>query len=507
MNKTYSNRASEHKQGTGGRVAILFLLFFIAIYQFCTAGFTAFVIICTLPAMALIAILAFKFRMLTFWTLFVVNYLVMFLNRYQYLPVPASLPNEMLEILLLAIAMIEAKDLHFNRLFNTMFAMLVVWCVFCTLEVLNDTCEMGVNVGTWYTGARLMAFQLMYAFLVCTIYISTPQKLRLFLRIWAVMSIFAAFWSWKQQKLGFSAAENSFLLYAARTHIVNGITRYFSVFSDAANFGCNMGASAVTFFIVAITTHLRRDKIFYLITALCCTWAMFSSGTRTAIFCMIAGFIVYIFLSKSFKIAIPVSVVFGLFIAFLAFTTIGNSNNQIRRMRSAFNRNDASAGARSINQESMKKYMSEAPWGIGIGNGYENIPANNKFRKLAITPPDSEYVFIWMHTGVVGITTFIITTIVMLFGACWIVFFKIKNKSLRGVGAGFCCAFVAIQLGGYGNQILMQFPNVLIFYGSLALVYVMPYIEKEWNEDETRLLTEQQERQQLKLEKKRASKV
>jgi hypothetical protein len=76
-----------------------------------------------------------------------------------------------------------------------------------------------------------------------------------------------------------------------------------------------------------------------------------------------------------------------------------------------------------------------------------------------------------------------------------------------GVGAGFCGAFAAVQLGGYGNQVLMQFPNCLLFYGGLAIVYVLPYIEPEWVEHEKKLLAEQEERKKLKLEKKLASRV
>ena len=139
--------------------------------------------------------------------------------------------------------------------------------------------------------------------------------------------------------------------------------------------------------------------------------------------------------------------------------------------------------------------------------GYENVPANNKYRKLATIPPDSEYVFIWIHTGVIGITIFLILTAVMFTGACWIVMFRLKSSSLRGLGAGFCCAFVSIQLGGYANQVLMQFPNCLIFYGGLTLVYVLPWIEKEWIDYESEMLSKQHEKERLKLEKKRASRV
>ena len=76
-----------------------------------------------------------------------------------------------------------------------------------------------------------------------------------------------------------------------------------------------------------------------------------------------------------------------------------------------------------------------------------------------------------------------------------------------GIGAGFCSAFAAIQLGGYANQVLMQFPNALIFYGGIALVYVLPYIEPAWVEMEEKRIAEQEERKRLKLEKKLASRV
>ena len=171
------------------------------------------------------------------------------------------------------------------------------------------------------------------------------------------------------------------------------------------------------------------------------------------------------------------------------------------------NKNDASASTRDVNKASIRKYIQDAPWGIGIGNGYDNVPANNKYRKLSTIPPDSEYVFIWVHTGIIGLVVFLITTMAMWLGACCIVFFRLKNRSLQGMGAALCCSFIAIQLGGYGNQILMQFPNVLIFYGGLSLVYIMPHIEAEYNIYEAKLIAEQEERKRIKLEKKRAARV
>ena len=214
-----------------------------------------------------------------------------------------------------------------------------------------------------------MALQLIWIFLVFTIYIASPKMLFTYLKIWALFSLFSAFWAWKQTTLGFTAAEKLWIETRGRsTHIINAgtLTRYFSTFSDAASYGCNAAGAAVSFIIIGITSRLNKDKIFYLLIAGAVIWGMFQSGTRTATFTLGAGLFVYVFLSKSFKIAIPFSIVFGIFAFILMFTTIGNGNQQIRRMRSAFNKDDASANVRDINKDAIRKYIKDAPWGIGI---------------------------------------------------------------------------------------------------------------------------------------------
>jgi hypothetical protein len=95
----------------------------------------------------------------------------------------------------------------------------------------------------------------------------------------------------------------------------------------------------------------------------------------------------------------------------------------------------------------------------------------------------------------------------MILGACVIVFFRLKNPSLRGIGAGFTCAMISQQVGGYGNMVLFQFPNCLVFYGGLTIVYILPFIEKEWIEWENKELAKIEEKKRLKLEKKSTARV
>lgn len=509
INKVYSNRISGYASENGGRVILLFLLFLLSLYSLKTSGINGMAMVTALPFTVLFVYLAFKYRMFTFWTLFIINYFVMFLNKERIMPLPASLPNELLEIILIAIAIIDLRESHFENLANLMLVGLLGWCGFCMIEVFNDTCGLGMNIGAWFTGIRLMAFQLLYASIVFALYITTPKRIYQLLFLWACCALFAVFWCWKQKNIGWTRAEYHWLFVQghARQHLVNGITRYFGTFTDAANFGIHMAAVSVGFFVIAITNRIKKHKLFFGIVGLLCTWAMFQSGTRTAIFCMIAGFIIFLVLSKSARIIVPVSIFFGLFVCMLMFTNIGQGNNQIRRMRSAFNPNDASANVRDINKAAISKYMQDAPWGIGIGIFEKDIPAWNKFKIVSQIPPDSEYVFIWVRTGWIGVTWFAICNIIMLLGACSIVFFRIKNRSLMGIGAAFCAGFTALHLGGYANQILMQFPNIVIFYGGLTLVYTLPKIEQEFETYEARQLAEQKEKERIRLEKKLAKRV
>ena len=494
----------KYTKENGGRALLLFLLFAVALYNLCTTGIATFAIVCMLPIMGVMVILAFKYKMYLFYLLMVVNYFLMYLNRCGMLFLPVSLHTELVEVMLIAVAVIDSKEFKFHYMGNVMLFALFLWVGFCCIEFFNDICSLGMHFMIWFTGIRLMAFQLLYAFIVFCLYVSNPRQVNRFIVLFAALTLFSAYWAWKQKTFGFNTYENRFLVVARRTHFVNGIIRYFSIFSDAANYGVNMACSAVAFVVLTITSRVRWMKLLFLATALASVWAMFISGTRTAIFCFIAGLGVYLVLSKSIRIFVPFALLFGAFVFFLVFTDIGQGNPQIRRMRTAFDSNDASKNVRDINKIALARYMKDAPWGVGIGVEAADVPPYHKLKLMMHIPPDSEYVYIWVRTGVIGITTFVATTLMMFIGACWIVFFRLKSPSLRGVGGAFTCAFLSLHLGGYANQVLMQFPNVLLFYGGLTVVYVLPRIEAEWNEWEEKELAREKQGKLFKLTTKRA---
>ena len=208
MSSVNSYKISEHIDESGGRVILLILLFSLAIYGFINAGFQTFTIICLSPLLVLAVYALFKWRMSAFWALIVINYLVQFKESPLPSAIPMSMWNEMLEIILLAIAIIDIRETtQFGRCANLMLFALCIWCGFCTMQVLNDTCDMGLDFGSWYTGARLMAFQILYAFIIFSIYISSPQIILKYLYLWALLSLFSVFWTYKQKNIGLTPTE------------------------------------------------------------------------------------------------------------------------------------------------------------------------------------------------------------------------------------------------------------------------------------------------------------
>ena len=170
----------------------------------------------------------------------------------------------------------------------------------------------------------------------------------------------------------------------------------------------------------------------------------------------------------------------------MKYTTIGDSNRLIRRMRTVFDTEDASLNVRFENQKALKAYMSEIPFGIGLGVDAEEVPPQNKYRFVATCPPDSELVYIWIHLGQVGLTVYLILQVLMYICACCILVFRVRNPEIRGPLTGMLCGTAGMLVASYANQIYFQFPNGPLIYTCLTLVFLAPYFDKQYSEEHGR---------------------
>lgn len=430
-----------------------------------------------------------------FAIVFILNYIIMGLGRYYTLPLPVSVTMELSFILLIVVMAADKKILKsdWSRLSNPCLFIYAVWLAYCTFQIVNSTCN-NADIGAWFKDYRNVAILMLYPMIIMPVMFRDKKGMKFFIFLWGVMTLLATAKGYYQKNRGFDPYEMTWLLtYGRRTHfIITGI-RYFSFFTDAANYGCNMAATMVSFGILAFSTKKLKEKLFYLLVMVGAGYGMLISGTRSAILVAGFGIAMYMFLSKNFKMFSISGFAFLVIICGLKFTNVGDGNRMIHRMRTAFDPNDPSKAVRDMNRAKIAKYMSDAPIGIGLGRDVTNVPVNNKYYVVAITPPDSTQVYIWVHTGIIGLWLYMGVMIALVLAGGYVILFKIRDKELRQMLSAFLTGFACMIIAGYGNQVTTQYPNNLIFFGAVALVFSGVIVDKEISErkaEETKQIEE-----------------
>lgn len=236
-----------------------------------------------------------------------------------------------------------------------------------------------------------------------------------------------------------------------------------------------------TFLISAFFTRRLWMKVYFILIALGAAYGLGISGTRAAMAVPLAGLLMYAVLSKSWKsITISFVAVVGIF-CFFYFTNIGDSNQYIRKMRTAFRpTEDASYQVRVENRKKMKTLLADRPFGYGIG-----LAKGERFapKELMPYPPDSWLVSVWVETGIVGLILYLAAHGVLFAWCSWIILFRIMNKRLRGLLAAWLCMNAGFFVAAYANDV-MQYPNSIVVYTGFALCFAGPYIDKVMQQED-----------------------
>ncbi len=451
-----------------------------------------------------------------FRLLFAVNFTYMGMVRYIGIPLPISVVIEFFYLVTLVYVVSSAQRLGgtLSNAFGTLFGIYSIWFLYSLAEIANTSAEIPYNtiLTRWFAEVRTMTFQVVYGFVIFSAIFNTKDKIRVFHRFWGFFVLLAIGKCLIQQYIGFDSAEQEFLVSAARTHYVSGIIRYFSFFSDAANFGSNMAATTVIFAALALTAQKKRDKTFFAIVSTAALYGMMASGTRSAIIALAAGLATYALISKNVRAIVATAALGAVTVGILMFTNIGQGNSMIRRMRSAFRKDDASLAVRELNKAAMKKYLREVPMGLGVGIAGTDVPPNNKNHYLATIPPDSTWVYIDIHYGIIGKYAFLFSFFgIIVFGATKVLT-RIKDKEVTGQMAATVSGCMAMFIAGYSNQIMMQYPNCLLFFGSMGMLAVAEIVDKKaladreketlrllGSDDETLLLSEAEADEKAKV--------
>lgn len=453
-------------------IACIGLIYLLTLRQ----SFLPALVFSCLPLLVLIFLNFLHRPLWFFYGLFILNYLVMGINRY--IPVKGGLTMTIVTFLLLFIVLIQNlyTRAEWQRSRNLLVAFWGIWMIYCLGELFNPE----ALFEPWSISFPPYAFYpFIFAILVPLLF-TRYRHVQWLLVIWGVLTLLAAAKGYWQKNRGFDATELDWLLNGGgrTTHLLHSGIRFFSFFTDAANFGSGMGLSLVTFGIAGFYVRRKWMKIFFWLVAAAGAYGLVISGTRSAIAVPFFGFALYIVLCRNLK-AILLSGTFLLaaFI-FLAYTDIGNENRLIRRMRTVLDPNDASWQVRVSNRAKLIEYMAVKPFGYGLGLGGGKAKRFRPEHPISHIATDSWLVEVWTETGIVGLIMYLTLIGAILFKGAQIATREIQHKELRGILLAMLAGICGLIASSYANEVL-TYPNGIIVYTLMAFVFTARYYDKE----------------------------
>ena len=440
-------------------------------YIIATKGIVFGLLLIVFPVVAIVLNRIFNVPFIGFVFVFIMNFFALGITRY--LPAPLGLTIDGL-LVLTYLGLIFKNFYHkvdWSPARSDLTFLAVIWYSYILLQLVNPE---AASRAAWFYAMRGVGLYMLLTIPLTFILFQDVKKFDKFLMLWATFSIIGTIKGMMQLYIGVDPWEQAWLdAGGAVTHILFGKLRIFSFYSDAGQFGAAQGHAGVVFLIIAMNTksNIKLKRLYYL-AGFMGLYGLLISGTRGAIAVPVAGFFLYLILRRNVKLVI-LGMLVGLSVfVFLKYTTILQSNYQIRRIRTALDPNNPSLQTRLNNQAKLNGYLASRPFGGGIGSAGNWGQRFTPHTFLANTATDSWYVAIWAEMGIVGLLLHLFILLYILLKSSYYVFFKIKNKELRAKMNGLVSGYFGIMVASYGNGILGQMPTGIIIYMSMTFLFM-----------------------------------
>lgn len=224
--------------------------------------------------------------------------------------------------------------------------------MYCLMEIVNPT----ASLEAWIY-SRGFIYNTFLVSLITVLLATSYKQISRLIFLFSILTLIAILKGLCQKFIGFDAVEYNAMMESGmyKTHLLPQITRYFSIFTDAGNYGSNMGFTCALFGIAGLFSKKSSLKVYYFSISALSLYSMFITGTRGAIVVPLGSLLLFALISKNIKLMSAAAVGGICIYVFFAFTYVGESNYMIRRMRTAFRPNkDASYLVRKQNQKSWR---------------------------------------------------------------------------------------------------------------------------------------------------------
>lgn len=436
--------------------------------------------IIAIPVAVIVCISGMQYPMLSYCIYCAVTLYFAAIYRYSEIEGLSVLYDIFLSVCILSIAINTANnkrtDFYWRNAFNVLTITQLIWILFTLFEQFAPYSSFNdiIKNRNFFTVIPL-------SYLLSGLLLDSPKKLKATLVLLGIYVITVAMKLYWQKSQGWDWAETKFLMtYEGwRTHLLRSGTRYFSFFSDAGNFGASMGVLCTTFCIASFALRRFWLRWFCIGVTILAAIGVVMSGTRGAIIIPFCGLFLYMLLSRNSKAIFFSILTGGIAFSILYFTEIGNENAFIRRARTAFfPQEDASYNVRVENRKRFAYYMSDKPFGIGIGN---HVVDTQELMKLdeEFIPTDSYWVDIWVANGIIGLCFHLFLMGIVILRCCYVLFFKIRHPQLRQILTGMLGGVFGLLVNAYVGRAMGATPCSLLVPIFLSFVLNGLYIEKQ----------------------------
>lgn len=459
-----------------GTLALLGFLLALSAWITSLTGIAAGMAFIVLPFVFLYLYLLFRFPIIGLYTAISFGFVLLGIGRYvSGIPIGLAMDGILILTLIALIFNRFYEKIDWTPAKKDVTLLAVIWFGYALFQIVNPEAR---SFSAWFSG-RGISFYMLLLIPLTLLFIDSDRKLNLFFYMWGFFALLVTLKGIVQIKFGVDPWEQAWLNEGNfKTHILFGKLRAFSFLSDAGQFGANQAYSAVVATIVSMSQSKWRSKLFFIVVALAGFYGMIISGTRGAISIPLVGFTAFFVLRKNKTIMVTGFFLLIAVFIFFKYTTIGQGNYQIRRMRTAFDPNDASLQVRLENQRLLKSYMASRPFGGGIGHGGVKAQKYLPNAYLSQIPTDSGYVLIWVEQGIVGLLLHLFILFYVVGKSSYLIMFRIRDPILRLKMAALTSGMFGIMVANYGNAVLGQMPTSILIYTSMALMLNSEKLDK-----------------------------
>lgn len=377
----------------------------------------------------------------------------------------------------IAILFKRFRETDWSPLQNDLMLLITIWMGYIVLEIANPE---AYSLVAWFYAMRGIGFYWLMGFGITFFYFRKARNVDQFLFIITVISILGTCWGLRQQIFGTTAAEDRWLYEGGHhsTHLLFGVLRVFSFYSDAGQFGASQAMMSLLCGIIALGPGTWKKKLWYGFAAVMTLIGFGISGTRGAFAVPAAGGILFLLMTKRLNILLIGLMAGALVFGLLKYTYVLQGVKPIARMRTALDPDNPSLYVRLNNQKIYRRYLSSRPFGAGVGTagfwGQRFSPGTIP----AETPTDSWYVRIWAETGIIGLCLHVFF-IGFILGKGGSIVWNLEEPHLRFKIMAIYSSIGGVVIASYGNQILGQIPTGIIVCMAVPIIWMAPMYERE----------------------------